>query len=85
MLLKFPSEKIKNIDKAIEKCEKEDGIEYADLQKKAITMALTEGMLVLTGGPGTGKTTTLNAIIKIMKATAKLFCFLPPQAERLNE
>ena len=60
MLLKFPSEKIKNIDKAIEKCEKEDGIEYADLQKKAITMALTEGMLVLTGGPGTGKTTTLN-------------------------
>ena len=66
MLLKFPSEKIKNIDKAIEKCEKEDGIDYADLQKKAITMALTEGMLVLTGGPGTGKTTTLNAIIKIM-------------------
>lgn len=88
MLLKFPSEKIKNIDKAIEKCEKEDGIEYADLQKKAITMALTEGMLVLTGGPGTGKTTTLNAIIKIMKANGKTVLLSAPTgraAQRMSE
>lgn len=84
MLLKFPSEKIKDIDKAIEKCEKEDGIEYADLQKQAITMALTEGMLVLTGGPGTGKTTTLNAIIKIMKAKGKTVLLSAPQEERLS-
>ena len=88
MLLKFPSEKIKNIDKAIEKCEKEDGIEYADLQKQAITMALTEGMLVLTGGPGTGKTTTLNAIIKIMKAKGKTVLLSAPTgraAQRMSE
>lgn len=58
MLLNFPAEKIKDIDKAIKACEKEDGIEYADLQKEAITQALTQGMLILTGGPGTGKSAT---------------------------
>ena len=36
---------------------------YAEMQKTAIRSALSEGMLILTGGPGTGKTTTLNAII----------------------
>ena len=41
-------------------------------------MALTEGMLVLTGGPGTGKTTTLNAIIKIMKAKGKIVLLSAP-------
>ena len=64
---------------------KNDGIEYAALQKEAITQALTKGMLVLTGGPGTGKTTTLNAIIKILQTTAKKFCLPHRQEERLNE
>ena len=88
MLLKFPSEKIKNIDREIEKCEKSDGIIYADLQKKAITSALSEGMLVLTGGPGTGKTTTLNAIIKIMKNKGKKVLLSAPTgraAQRMSE
>jgi exodeoxyribonuclease V alpha subunit len=43
------------------------GIKYAELQKKAIGSALTTGITVLTGGPGTGKTTTLNAIISLYK------------------
>lgn len=49
MLLGFAAEQIKNIDTEIEK-RKNDGIEYAALQKEAITQALTKGMLVLTGG-----------------------------------
>lgn len=88
MLLKFPSEKIKDIDKEIEICEKNDGITYAELQKQAITSALTEGMLVLTGGPGTGKTTTLNAIIKIMKEKGKKVLLSAPTgraAQRMSE
>jgi len=40
-------------------------IKYADLQKKAISLALSKGFLILTGGPGTGKTTTLKAIISL--------------------
>ncbi len=47
----------------IEETEKHSGMQYAELQKEAIRAALSRGMLILTGGPGTGKTTTLNAII----------------------
>ena len=88
MLLKFPAEKINDIDREIENCEKTDGITYADLQKKAIHSALTEGMLVLTGGPGTGKTTTLNAIIKILKDKGKKVLLSAPTgraAQRMSE
>ncbi len=88
LLLNFPAEKIKNIDKAIKQCEAEDSIEYADLQKEAITKALSEGMLILTGGPGTGKTTTLNAIIKIMKNNGKTVLLSAPTgraAQRMSE
>ena len=61
LLKGFPAESLRGIDNAIEICEKADGIVYDDLQKCAIKMALSEGFLVLTGGPGTGKTTTLEA------------------------
>jgi exodeoxyribonuclease V alpha subunit len=44
-----------------------NGIHYAELQREAIGYALTSGVTVLTGGPGTGKTTTLNAIISLLK------------------
>lgn len=47
----------------IAEAEQNSGMHYAALQKQAILSAMTEGMLILTGGPGTGKTTTLNAII----------------------
>ncbi|MGN0518776.1 MAG: ATP-dependent RecD-like DNA helicase [Acutalibacteraceae bacterium] len=88
MLLKFPAMEIPNIDKEIEKIEKERKIEYAELQRKAITEALTKGMLILTGGPGTGKTTTLNAIIKILKKNGqKVFLAAPTgrAAQRMSE
>ncbi len=46
--------------------EKEFGICYQEKQIEAINSAINKGLLVLTGGPGTGKTTTLKAIIKIL-------------------
>ncbi|MBE6850861.1 MAG: ATP-dependent RecD-like DNA helicase [Ruminococcus sp.] len=49
----------------ITQSEESRGIQYADLQKEAIQAALSRGLLILTGGPGTGKTTTLNAIISL--------------------
>ncbi|MGN1051234.1 MAG: ATP-dependent RecD-like DNA helicase [Acutalibacteraceae bacterium] len=67
MMARFPSPKIMNIDSEIKKIEKEENIEYADMQKEAIKEAVNKGMLILTGGPGTGKTTTLKAIIKLLK------------------
>lgn len=45
--------------------EENNGIRYEKIQREAINLALSKGFLVLTGGPGTGKTTTLNAIISL--------------------
>jgi len=50
--------------KNIEKIEKELSIELDDLQKKAVLEAACHGIFILSGGPGTGKTTTINAIIR---------------------
>ncbi len=51
----------------IRSIEKENGIEYAQLQREAIARTLSGGVMVLTGGPGTGKTTTLNGIIAALE------------------
>lgn len=51
----------------IKKAEEESGILLANEQKAAVISALESGVMVLTGGPGTGKTTTINTIIKIME------------------
>lgn len=49
----------------IDKIEKSSGISYDEKQREAVNLALSYGFLVITGGPGTGKTTTLNAIIEL--------------------
>ena len=88
LLKGFPAEQLKGVEDAIRVCELEDGITYADLQKQAITAALTEGLLVLTGGPGTGKTTTLNAIIKILQSRGQKVLLAAPTgraAQRMSE
>ena len=87
-MLGFAAEKLEKIEDAIKTCEREDGITYAELQKQAIIQALTTGMLVLTGGPGTGKTTTLNAIIKILQKRGKKVLLAAPTgraAQRMSE
>ncbi len=51
----------------IQNVENKLGIKFERLQREAIFEAFKSGILVLTGGPGTGKTTTLNAIIKLFE------------------
>lgn len=88
MLLRFPAMQILNADKKIEKIEKKDNIAYAELQKKAIREALTKGTLILTGGPGTGKTTTLNAIIRILRENGQKVLLAAPTgraAQRMSQ
>ena len=70
-ICRYPSDRIPDVESRIEHIERTENIKYADLQKQAIVQALSGGMLVLTGGPGTGKTTTLNAIIRILKDCGK--------------
>jgi len=49
----------------IQKCEAQSGITYADAQRQALLSALSGGVMVLTGGPGTGKTTIIKGLISI--------------------
>ncbi len=56
-----------NYDEVIDIAEEENNIVYEEKQRAAINAALSKGFMVLTGGPGTGKTTTLNAIISLLE------------------
>ena len=60
-----PSNEINNIDKNIDFLEQKLNIKYADNQRLAIRMSVENKVMVITGGPGTGKTTTLNGIISL--------------------
>ncbi|AFS77316.1 RecD/TraA family helicase RecD [Gottschalkia acidurici 9a] len=57
-----------NIENEIEELESENNISLADNQKEAIRQSVENGLLVITGGPGTGKTTTINTIIQLFES-----------------
>ncbi len=56
------------------------GFAYAPLQRQAIRLALSSRVMVLTGGPGTGKTTTVNAILSLYEACMTAWLCVPPRA-----
>ena len=56
------------VDAAVEWAEKKAGFEFHELQRAAVRSALTSKLSILTGGPGTGKTTILRALVEILKA-----------------
>jgi exodeoxyribonuclease V alpha subunit len=64
-----------DFEKAVEWCEGRTGKQLAPSQRAALRQALTSKLLVLTGGPGVGKTTLINAILKILTAK-KVQCLL---------
>lgn len=65
--LHFPMEK-GQLQQRLAALEEEADLELDLLQKTAVEQALTEGVLVVTGGPGTGKTTTINLMIRCFEA-----------------
>lgn len=62
---KYPASQI---EKQLDITEKKHKISFASLQRTAVISAMQNGVLVITGGPGTGKTTIINAIIDIMES-----------------
>ena len=54
-------------DAAIDDMERESGLRYARLQRQAIELAATRRLLAITGGPGTGKTTIIRAILRLFE------------------
>ena len=84
----FPTEVPKTLDADIRVLEMAQGFEYAPLQKQAIKLALSSRVMVLTGGPGTGKTTTVNAILSLYEALYDRVALCAPTgraAKRLSE
>ena len=65
-----------------------DGPPLAERQQQAVRLALTQRVLILTGGPGTGKTTTLRALIRLLQARRHSVVLAAPTgraAKRLTE
>lgn len=77
-----------NLNKRIRSLAKQSGIEYSEEQEQAIRAAATSGILLITGGPGTGKTTILNGILELL-GRMQLRCLLAAPtgraAKRLTE
>ena len=57
----------KAMEAKVREVEAKTGIKLGDLQRKAVYEAVESGLVIITGGPGTGKTTTINAIIKLFE------------------
>jgi exodeoxyribonuclease V alpha subunit len=75
-------------DKALPWIEQRIGLEFAPSQKAAVRLALASKVLVITGGPGVGKTTIVNAILRILAAKHMKLLLCAPTgraAKRLNE
>ena len=87
-MLQMPPQSICGAENMIADVERTQGIAYAEKQRDAIRAALDKGILILTGGPGTGKTTTLNAIIRILKEMGERVFLAAPTgraAKRMSE
>ena len=67
-----PVKKHKNLDGLLDELEKINSIKYNDEQRKAIKKALENNLLIITGGPGTGKTTIIKAITELYQHVNKL-------------
>ena len=87
-MLRAPVEQLRQVDKTIDAIEKEQGVSYAPLQRQAVRMAAEGGVLLLAGGPGTGKTTSLRGIVALYRRMGLDVALLAPTgraAKRLGE
>jgi len=77
-----------DLEKKIEEVEKKSSLTFSEQQKKAIISSLQKKVLIVTGGPGTGKTTIVRAIVDIFESWQKRILLAAPTgraAKRLTE
>ncbi len=83
-----PKLDIGDIERFITQIELENNIDYALMQKKAIINAVNNGIMILTGGPGTGKTTVIRAVIRVFERLGIKIALAAPTgraAKRMSE
>ena len=79
---------IEKIEEKILKIEDKEGIVLDDLQRQAVIESISSGLIIITGGPGTGKTTTINTIIKYFESEGESIALAAPTgraAKRMSE
>ena len=79
---------ISKIEDKIRKIEDKEGIILDDLQRQAVIESINSGLIIITGGPGTGKTTTINTIIKYFVSEGESISLAAPTgraAKRMSE
>ena len=87
-MVRTPVEQLSRADDAITAIEREQGVSYAPAQRQAVLLAAQGGILLLTGGPGTGKTTSLRGIVALYERMGLDVVLLAPTgraAKRLGE
>lgn len=87
-MLKTSVSKVKDLSDEIAGVEFTENIQYETLQKAAINGCLGNKVFILTGGPGTGKTTTLNGVIQLLKKQKRSISLAAPTgraAKRMSE
>ncbi len=82
-----PYKRVDGLEKRIEAYEREENVRFSALQRRAIQSAVEEGVLVITGGPGTGKTTIIRCIISLLKEDNDVLLCAPTgrAAKRMSE
>lgn len=77
-----------NLEREIEAFEKRENVKLHPSQKEAVTAAVNSGCVVISGGPGTGKTTIIKCIIEILRQEGYSFALTAPTgraAKRMSE
>lgn len=88
LMLAMRPDRGRGVERIIDQIEREQGITYAEEQRAGVTLAAQRGVLLLTGGPGTGKTTSVRGIVEMLDRMGYKLLLLAPTgraAKRLGE
>ena len=87
MMSAAKSQELPDIDKCIDAYESEENVQLCAEQREGVTAAVTGGLTIITGGPGTGKTTGIKCIIRLMSRAGEVLLTAPTgrAAKRMSE
>ena len=87
-LLDMDADQSRYAERTVAEIEREQGITYAPMQRQAVALAAKAGVMLLTGGPGTGKTTTVRGVVALFQKMGLSIVLAAPTgraAKRMSE